>query len=84
MKSREFSSVQYQLKEVRTEVSHVLDQHCKSCKTYKHLKQSKEIKATTNYCLSECLIGKKLQKYGQKLDHLSKIKRMKRAKVVSC
>lgn len=69
--------IREQLRELRVQVNNILDEHCSKCITYKRNKEEKGCAYSSNYCLTKCNTGQKLQKLGDEIELLTKVKRIK-------
>ncbi len=54
-------------KQIRTEVHNTVQLYCEDCMLYQHFCQIHSRAYAHNFCVNECSVGEKLQKYGEKL-----------------
>jgi hypothetical protein len=54
-------------KELYEIVDFTMEQYCKGCFLYQHLKKESGKRAAHRFCISKCTVGAKLREFGKKL-----------------
>lgn len=54
-------------KEILEELTHLSDYYCEGCLIKKTLNKEKGKKHAQTFCIKQCTVGEKLQKYGELL-----------------
>lgn len=54
-------------KELFQYVESIMDQYCKGCFLYQHIKNEAGKRVAHRFCISECTVGENLKEFGKKL-----------------